>query len=101
MIRVLFAMLPLGLIALAAVGCASNSVSPYATSKECQYQVSTDPNVELELMKSAGTQSYFLEHKQELAYARQEADRKCLQAKGLLPKGGVESIKPITGYPVY
>jgi hypothetical protein len=83
-------------------GCASDPLSPRADAPVCRAEVNNDPTVRELTAQSAGSPSNFaLINKQELADARRQAELNCMRAKGLLPPGGVEPIKPVWYKPLF
>lgn len=78
-------MLAVGLVLAA---CASNE--PPAV-RACDAQADDDPEVRHLLAASAGSQSFALQHYEELRDTRRQAKLRCLRARGLAPPGGVEA----------
>lgn len=56
----------------------------------CASQANGDPAVKELLMKAAGTPQFEWENEQRIKLARRDATLRCLRARGLAPKGGVE-----------
>ena len=76
------------LAALLAAGCSGpRDDSPQAA---CARQANDDPQVADIVRKGAGTDSYRWDNEKKLAQAKQDATLRCLRARGLAPKGGVE-----------
>ncbi len=78
---------------LAACGLSDSPVASIPSG--CQDQVYNDPQVKDLLMKSAGSAGFARNHENELQAAKQDATTRCLQAKGLVPSGGVERPKVV------
>jgi hypothetical protein len=56
----------------------------------CVRQANDDPAVKELLMKAAGTQQFEWDNAQRIKLAQRDATLRCLRARGLAPKGGVE-----------
>jgi len=56
----------------------------------CARQANDDPAVKELLMKAAGTQQFEWDNAQRIKFAQRDAALRCLRARGLAPKGGVE-----------
>ena len=70
-------------------GCQSFDKAPAANiPAACDEQVYADPHVKDLLMKGAGSPQFERLHEDELKYAKVDAARRCMQAKGLTPLGG-------------
>jgi hypothetical protein len=67
--------------------CASGPDTP---QRACERQADDDPVVKDLLMKAAGTQQFQWENGQRIELAKRDATLRCLRARGLAPKGGVE-----------
>ena len=80
------------LLPLALLACGPTGNSPEA---ECTRQAEQDPTVRSIYRDDQG---YYTQQTGEaranLQWAKQQAFRKCMQAKGLLPAGGVEPVRP-------
>lgn len=83
------------LLPLALIACGPTGDSPEA---ECARQAERDPTV-LSIYRG-GQGDYWVSGsaRANLSWAKQQAMTKCLQAKGLAPRGGVEPIRPPTYY---
>ncbi len=75
-----------GLLALAACGIDTAPNAPIPAV--CEDQVYADPVVKDLILKSAGSETYRLNHTEQLRYAKIDAARRCMQLKGLAPPGG-------------
>lgn len=64
---------------------------------ECRAAVYDDPTVRQLIAAGTAVPEYMAENQNKLAFAEAAAERKCMQAKGLLRSGGVEPVK----YPWY
>jgi hypothetical protein len=80
------------LVALCLLLAACASDEPPAV-RACRSQANDDPEVRRLLAITAGTQSFAFAHNNELQDARQQAQLRCLRARGLAPPGGVEGPK--------
>ncbi len=86
--------LPLILVLpLALAACAAGN-SPQA---ECERQADQDPTVRSIYRGDQGDYTQLGPARSNLMWAKRQATIKCLQAKGILPPGGVEPVRP----PVY
>jgi hypothetical protein len=56
----------------------------------CARQANDDPAVKELMMKAAGTQQFEWDNAPRIRMAKQDATLRCLRARGLAPKGGVE-----------
>ena len=78
-----------GIVALGLAGCGSFDIAPAASyPPQCEAQVYADPHVKDLLMKSAGSESFAMNHVEEMKYAKIDAAHRCMQQKGLAPPGG-------------
>ncbi|MGH7077627.1 MAG: hypothetical protein ACREFU_05965 [Acetobacteraceae bacterium] len=78
------------LVALVPAACATDH-SPEAF---CRRQAENDPKIQ-SLEFSSGRNTSFAEtHAGELVYLRRQDTLRCLQARGLVPGGGVEPVQP-------
>ncbi|MBO0712316.1 MAG: hypothetical protein J2P47_13665 [Acetobacteraceae bacterium] len=59
---------------------------------ECRTAAQNDPTVRQMMIASAGVPGRLAEDQNALAYARNQAERKCMQSKGLM-RGGVEPVR--------
>ena len=76
-----------GLLALAA--CSSFDTAPNAPIPAmCEDQVYADPVVKDLILKGTGSDTYRMNHIEQLKYAKIDAARRCMQLKGLAPQGG-------------
>ena len=81
----------LALVVLTAGACSSSpSSAPSSQEEACARQANDDPVVRDMLAKSAGSDEWQWHHAGDLRAARQDATVRCLRARGLAPKGGVE-----------
>ena len=83
-------MRPALLAALLLAACASRE-SPVVSA--CEGQVNRDPEVEHLQAASAGSETFALQHHTQLHDARQQAELRCLRARGDAPASGVEAPK--------
>ncbi len=78
-----------GLALLAGCGPISIDQAPVADIPgQCERQVYDDPKVKDILMKYSGSVTYARQHEDALKVAKEDATRRCLQRKGILPPGG-------------
>jgi hypothetical protein len=83
--------LALAVILLMAASCSSSPSSAPASQEEaCARQANDDPVVRDMLAKAAGDEGWQWHHSTNLRAAQQDATVRCLRARGLAPKGGVE-----------
>jgi hypothetical protein len=83
--------LALAFILLMAAACSSPPSSASASQEEaCARQANDDPVVRDMLAKAAGNEGWQWHHGNDLRAAKQDAAVRCLRARGLAPKGGVE-----------
>ncbi len=75
-----------GLLALAA--CTVDTAPNAPIPSVCEDQVYADPVVKDLILKSAGSETYRINHVEQLKYAKIDATRRCMQLKGLAPPGG-------------
>lgn len=74
-------------------GCGGEAPSDTALG-ECQRQAVEDPTVQAAIVDAnTSLQGVRMQGVHDLAVARQAAVQRCLAAKGLAPKGGVEPVK--------
>lgn len=72
------------------------------TDPRCATEIDSDPQVRELRADSAGSiGTYQLTHLRELADAKQDANLRCLRARGLVTGGGVERVKAPTGVPLF
>jgi hypothetical protein len=64
-----------------------NEATPQAA---CDRQANDDPAVKELQMKAAGTQKFEWDNAERIKLAKKDAALRCLRARGLAPKGGVE-----------
>jgi hypothetical protein len=74
-------------LCLLLTACSSGAGTP---EEACARQANDDPAVKEMLMKAAGTTQFEWENEQRIKLARRDAALRCLRARGLAPKGGVE-----------
>jgi hypothetical protein len=82
--------LGLGML-LALAGCGPDESTPQG---QCRREAFNDPAVKDLQMRSLGGQSTAQELLPDLKDAENRATQRCLSARGLAPKGGVELEKP-------
>jgi len=82
------------LLPLALLACSPTGNGPDA---ECTRQAELDPTVRSIYRGDQGDYTQLGPARSNLMWAKKQAYTKCMQAKGLAPPGGVESIRP----PVY
>jgi hypothetical protein len=70
-------------------GC-SGGAADNTPEQACVRQAEDDPAVTELVRKGAGNLSYQWQNADQLNAAREQAKLKCLRARGLAPKGGVE-----------
>jgi hypothetical protein len=68
----------------------SGGAAPGTPEQACASQANDDPVVKELVMKGAGTMQFQWDNEQRLVLARRDATLRCLRARGLAPKGGVE-----------
>ncbi|HST73985.1 MAG TPA: hypothetical protein VLJ20_01310 [Acetobacteraceae bacterium] len=84
-------------------GCAAppdNRFAAYRTPNvppECRAAVYDDSGVKELISAGTAVPAYMAEHQNKLAFKEAEAERRCMQKRGLMPAGGVEPVK----YPWY
>ena len=76
------------LFLLVLAGCGGGG--PDTPEQACARQADDDPVVQDLILKGAGSDQYRREHVDQLKQARADATLRCLRARGLAPKGGVE-----------
>ncbi len=80
-------------------GCApppDNRFAAYRTpnvTPECRAAVYRDPDVRQLIAAGTAVPQYMAENQNKLALKEAEAERRCMQQKGLAPPGGVEPVK--------
>ena len=75
--------------ALIGLAACSMDEAPYAPIPAvCEHQVYADPTVKDLILKSTGSDTYRMNHLDDLKYAKLDAAHRCMQQKGLLPPGG-------------
>jgi hypothetical protein len=82
------------LFPLLVAACGPTGDSPEA---QCERQADQDPTVQSIYRGDQGDYTQIGIARANLRWAKQEATQKCLQQKGLLPKGGVQAVRP----PIY
>ena len=80
------------LLALLLAGCAG---VPRPVAPMCEEAVERDPEVRRLTAIGAGNQFFYAEHQDELRQARRRAELACLRVRGLAPRGGVETQRPL------
>ena len=71
------------------VACTPFDTAPQAPIPAvCEDQVYADPVVKDMILKGTGSDSYRINHIEQLKYAKIDAARRCMQLKGLAPPGG-------------
>ena len=65
---------------------------------ECRAAVYGDPEVRRLIAAGTAVPNYMAENQNKLAARQAEVENRCMQAKGLMPAGGVEPVKH-TWYP--
>ncbi len=90
-------MKPLALLALLLplAACGIDRAPAASVPSICEEQVYADPLVKDLIIKGAGSTGFARNHEDELQAAKQDAATRCLQAKGLIPPGGVERRKAV------
>lgn len=79
------------LLLLAACTAAGPSKAPLGAAEDaCASQADADPAVKADLGKAAGTLDWQWQHSGQIRQAKRDAITKCLRARGLAPRGGVE-----------
>ena len=88
---------------LCAAGCGGGYVAQTepAAPPECQAEANNDPAVKQIVMKMSAVQYWRGNYQEDLAVAKREALLKCMRAKGLIPPGGVEPVKPVWYGPLF
>ena len=79
-------------LALLAAGC-SRGPTDNSPQAACARQADNDPVVADIVRRGAGTEFYRWDNEKKLAQAKQDATTRCLRARGLAPRGGVERLK--------
>ncbi len=64
---------------------------------ECRAAVYDDPEVRHLIAAGTAVPEYMAENQNKLAFKEADAERRCMQQRGLMPAGGVEPVK----YPWY
>ncbi len=87
--------------ALAAIallsGCSIDEAPSAPIPAACEDQVYADPVVKDLILKGTGSDSFRLNHLDQLKYAKIDAAHRCMQQKGLVPPGGGVARPRITG----
>ena len=86
--RLLMLLVPLSLGACGGSGIASAPVSPQ--EQACVAQADQDPALKEARAIAAGRLDWEFQHEPEMRQLRQDAITRCLRARGLAPRGGVE-----------
>ena len=74
---------------LAPAACTPFDTAPAAPIPAvCEDQVYADPAVKDLILKGTGSETYRINHVEQLRYAKIDAARRCMQLKGLAPPGG-------------
>ncbi len=74
------------------VACGGPEVS--TAQRQCEIAADNDPAVQRAIQQYTATASYATYNIAPLAEARKQAVVRCLRARGLAPRGGVEAVKP-------
>jgi hypothetical protein len=85
----LWLVLPLLLAGCGILG--PRSSSPQA---ECEWQANSDPKVESLSLQEFNRNTQSPDLRPDIAVAKHEATVRCLQARGLVPPGGVQPVRP-------
>ena len=80
----------LALLALVLLGACSGGTTADPGQAACERVADSDPAVVEGVRKQAGNLDYQWQNADQLRIARQQAVLRCLRARGLAPKGGVE-----------
>lgn len=82
----------LPLLALLLLAGCGGGTAPVAAV--CEGAVERDPEVRRLTAIGAGNQFFYAEHQEEMRQARRRAELACLRARGMAPRGGVETQRP-------
>ena len=91
------------LAALLQAGCGGGWVGAHepADPSVCYREANQDPAVRDLRMKMAGTPWWRLNKQRELEALERDALNRCMRQKGLLPRGGVEAVRPLWYAPLF
>jgi hypothetical protein len=81
-------------LALCLLLAACSGGDPSTPQAACARQADDDPAVKDMQMKAAGSLQYEWDNSERIQLAKRDATLRCLRARGLAPKGGVERQHP-------
>lgn len=88
-------------LAVLLAGCGRAGTLQQQAADACSEQSYKDPTVQRILMIGAGQPAYLADHQLEMDAARHEAEQKCLVARGIAPRGGVQPRTPQWYDPIF
>jgi hypothetical protein len=61
---------------------------------QCEAAADKDPTVQAAIQEYSASVTHMNSYKEDVSGVRKQAVYRCLRARGLVPRGGVEAVKP-------